>query len=338
MVLMPFDDVSTKETSDGCIGSLDNEETEKPVVTLSLDDEWRSLVINSSADKLVSREDLHSETNCTEEDARGTSLVLTFGSSTIELKYHGKSSLEILTAELSGVWISELERVGRVSVPGEDVTVGVRNDARCGDEVICFDDTRNSLFAMFFVVLNTFNLPDVDKLKGSTDDEVAKKSALVIISFLADKFRYSESGADLGNNDEDIDSTNNDDDNDDHDNDECEGDKPSEEKGDSGNRGETGNKDEDTIEDHGKDNEKDENDDDEVGSEKGDIREDERDEDAEEEGEVVGNDSDDMVGGKDEGDKEVEDMKREGKEVRKANEDNHVDDNEESEDGDEKGE
>ena len=45
-----------------------------------------------------------------------------------------------------------------------------------------------------------------------------------------------------------------------------------------------------------------------------------------------------MVGGKDEGDKEVEDMKREGKEVRKANEDNHVDDNEEGEDGDEKGE
>ena len=189
-----------------------------------------SLVINSSADKLVSREDLHSETNCIEEEARGTSLVLTFGSSTIELKYHGKSSLEILTAELSGVWISELERVGRVSVPGEYVTVGVGNDARCGDEVICFDDTRNSLFAMSFVVLDTFNLPDVDKLKGSTDDEVATKSALVTISFLADKFRYSESGADLGSNDEDIDSTNNDDDNDDHDNDECDGDKPSEEK------------------------------------------------------------------------------------------------------------
>ena len=234
--------------------------------------------------------------------------------------------------------ISEWERVGRVSVPGEDVTVGVGNDKRCGDEVICFDDTRNSLFAMSFVVLNTFNLPDVDKLNGSTDDEVATKSALVTISFLADKFRYFESGGDLGNNDDDIDSTNNDDDNDDHDNDECEGDKPSEEKGDSGNRVETGNKDEDTIEDHGKDNEKDENDDDEVGSEKGDIREDETDEDEEEEGEVVGNDSDDMVGGKDEGDKEVEDMEREGKEVRKANEDNHVDDNKEGEDGDEKGE
>ena len=329
MVLIPFADVSTKETSDGCIGSLDNEETEKPVVTLSLDDEWRSLVINFSADKLVSPEDLHSETNCSEEDAGGTSLVLTFGSSTIELKYHGKSSLEILTAELSGVWISELERVGRVSVPGADVTVGVRNDARCGDEVICFDDTRNSLFAMSFVVFNTFNLPDVDKLKCSTDDEVAKKSALVTISFLADKFRYLESGADLGNNDEDIDSTNNDDDNEDDDTDECGGDKPSAEKGDSGSRGETGNKDEDTIEDHEKDNEKDEND-----GEKGDIREEERIEDEEEEGEVVRNDSDDMVGGKE----EVEDMEREVKEVRKANEDNHVDDNEEGEDGDEKGE
>ena len=232
-----------------------------------------------------------------------------------------------------------MERVGRFSLPGEDVTVGVGNDARCGDEVICLDDTRNSLYAISFVVLNTFNLPEVDKLKCATDDGVAKKSALVTISFLADKFRYLESAADLGSKDDDIDSTKNDDDNDDDDNDECDGDKPSEEKGDPGNWGETGNKDDDTIEDHGKDNEKDENDDDEIGSEKGDIRGDERDEEEEEEGEVVGNDLDDMVAGKDEGDKELEDMERESKEVRKENEDNHVDDNEEGdEDGDDRGE
>ena len=231
-----------------------------------------------------------------------------------------------------------MERVGRFSLPGEDVTVGVGNDARCGDEVICWDDTRNSLYAISFVVLNTFNLPEVDKLKCATDDGVAKKSALVTISFLADKFTNSESGEDLGSNDDDFDSTNNDDDNDDDDNDVCGGDKPSEERGDPGNTVETGNKDENTDEDHGKDNEKDENDDDEVGGAKGDIRGDERDEEEEEEGEVVGNDLDDMVAGKDEGDKGLEDMEREGKEVRKENEDNHVDDNEEGEDGDDRGE
>lgn len=264
---------------------------------------------------------------------------MTFGSSTDEPKYQGKSSLEILTAELSGVWVSELERVGTPSVPSEEVTVGVGNDARCGDEVTCFDDLRNSMFAMSFDVLNTFNLPGVDKLKCATDDGVAKKSALVSISFLADEFTYSEREADFGNNEDDINGTNSDDDNDDDndDDDGCDGDKPNGEKGDPGNRDEPRNKDEDTNEDDGKDNEKDENDDDEVESEKGDIREDERDEDKEEEGDVARTDVDDMVIGKDEGDKEVEDKERGGEEEGKENEENNVDENKEEEDGDKRG-